>query len=155
MCACVILICLQPIFVHVNGKKMKNLSKLAKANINHQGLKSQQGVVLLEALIAILIFSMGVLAVAGLQGAMLKNTTDSKYRADASYIAQKRLATMWVDPPTADTTVTDEDVSALLPNGKLTSTYRVADGIVRIVVKWQLPGEVVHNYETNARIAGV
>ena len=37
--------------------------------------KLQKGIVLLEALIAILIFSFGILAIAGLQGAMVKNTS--------------------------------------------------------------------------------
>ena len=59
---------------------------------------AQQGVVLVEAMIAILIFSMGVLAVVGLQAAMIKNTADSKYRADAGYIAQQRIGLMWSDP---------------------------------------------------------
>ena len=46
---------------------------------------AQQGVVLLESLIAILIFSMGILALVGLQAAMISNTSNAKYRADASY----------------------------------------------------------------------
>ena len=58
---------------------------------NVQRKSTQQGVVLLEAMIAILIFSVGVLAIVGLQAAMIKNTSESKYRADASYIAQHQL----------------------------------------------------------------
>ena len=58
----------------------------------HQSVrKSQQGVVLIEAMIAILLFSLGVLAIVGLQAAMIKNVDDSKYRTEASYIAQKRI----------------------------------------------------------------
>ena len=134
---------------------MNNLSKLNNINRTKRAVNSQKGIVLLEALIALLIFSMGVLAIAGLQGAMLKNTTDSKYRSDASYIAQKRLAEMWVSPPTVDTIVTDADITSLLPGGKLSTNYRITDGIVKIIVKWTQPGETEHNYELNARIAGV
>ncbi|MBI5438475.1 MAG: hypothetical protein HY936_05950 [Nitrosomonadales bacterium] len=62
-------------------------------------LKSaQQGLVLLEAMIAILIFSMGILAIVGLQAAMIKNTADSKSRVEASYIAKQRIGLMWSDP---------------------------------------------------------
>lgn len=136
---------------------MKNLSSLTKIKLANRAFNAQKGVVLLEALIALLIFSMGVLAIAGLQGAMLKNTTDSKYRSDASYIAQKQLALLWVFPPTAN--VNDVDVTTgnatLLPSGKISTSYRTADGIARIIVKWTLPGETEHNYEMNARIAGV
>ena len=116
---------------------------------------AQAGVVLLESLIAILIFSMGILAIAGLQGVMLKNTTDSKYRADAGYIAQQQLARMWADPANIASYATDESIDTLLPNGRRVVTYRPVDGVVRIIVEWQLPGETVHNYEMNARIMGV
>jgi len=116
--------------------------------------KNQQGIVLLESLIAVLIFSMGILALVGLQGAMIKNTSDSKYRADASYIAQQKLGTMWADPANlADYSEVNKDISALLPNGKRTVTI-ASDGLVGITVTWQQPGEDVHNFTTNARITG-
>jgi type IV pilus assembly protein PilV len=89
----------------------------------------QQGVALLEALVAILLFSMGVLAVVGLQAAMIKNASDSKFRSDASYIAQQWIGKMWADPDpanvdnwTIDNTSTYYDISSYLPNGKRTVT---------------------------------
>ena len=69
-------------------------------------------------MIAILIFSMGVLAIVGLQAAMIKNTADSKYRAEASYIAQKRIGQMWADPDPilpATSGADSTDISASLP----------------------------------------
>ena len=118
-------------------------------------LSSQKGAVLLEALIAILIFSMGILAVAGLQATMVKNTSDAKYRSDAAFIAQQRLGMMWSDPENlANFVETDTDISALLPSGKRTVTLPAAGGEVQIMVTWQLPGQDVHNYTTDARIAG-
>lgn len=116
---------------------------------------AQKGAVLLEALIAILIFSMGILAVAGLQAAMVKNTSDAKYRADAAFIAQKRLGVMWADPDNlADYVEVDTDISTLLPNGKRTVTLPAAGGEVSVVVTWQAPGQDAHNFTTYARIAG-
>ncbi|OIR04947.1 hypothetical protein GALL_130370 [mine drainage metagenome] len=113
--------------------------------------KSQQGVVLLESLIAVLIFSMGILALVGLQAAMVHNTTASTYRAEASYIAQQKLGELWADPANivaADTVVSE------LPNGKSSVTLPAA-GQVMIVITWQQPGETeVHNVTTNARIMG-
>lgn len=58
---------------------------------------AQQGSTLLEALVAILIFSMGVLALVALQAVSIKNSIDAKYRADASYLANQIVAQMWVD----------------------------------------------------------
>lgn len=57
--------------------------------------KSQQGVFLLEALIAILVFSMGILAVVGLQASAIKVSTDAKYRSDASLLANELIGQMW------------------------------------------------------------
>ena len=113
--------------------------------------RSQQGVVILESLIAILIFSMGILALVGLQAAMVSNTTSSKFRADASYIAQQQLGQLWADP--ANVAASDSDVPEL-PNGRCSITL-LAAGEVQIVVTWQQPGEIeVHNVTTSARIAG-
>jgi type IV pilus assembly protein PilV len=57
----------------------------------------QHGSALLEALIAILIFSMGILALMGLQAASIKNSSDAKYRADAAYLANQIIGQVWVD----------------------------------------------------------
>jgi len=43
--------------------------------------KNQAGVMLIEALIGILIFSIGILALLGMQGAAIKNTTDANTAA--------------------------------------------------------------------------
>ena len=118
-------------------------------------LKSaQEGVVLLEAMIAILIFSVGVLAIVGLQGAMLRNTSDSKYRADASYIAQQRIGVMWADPGNlVNYLEANTDISSLLPSGRRTVTQPVVGQFV-VTVTWQLPGDVPHNLVTVANITG-
>lgn len=116
---------------------------------------NQKGVILLEALIAILIFSMGILAVVGLQAAMIKNTADSQYRAEASYIAQQALGVMWANP-TTNPSDSVTDISARLPNGTLTviSAPLVA-GQVQVIVNWQVPGDPqVHNVTVDARIVG-
>jgi type IV pilus assembly protein PilV len=108
----------------------------------------QQGVVLLEVLISILIFSMAVLAVVGLQASMVKNTTD------ASYIAQQRIGAMWADPSNADTYVeANTDISSLLPGGLRTVT-KLATGQYQITIGWQTPGESPHNYTVIATVTG-
>ena len=43
--------------------------------------RTQAGVMLIEALIGILIFSIGILALIGMQGAAIRNTTDARYRS--------------------------------------------------------------------------
>jgi type IV pilus assembly protein PilV len=55
--------------------------------------------VLLEAFIAVLLFSMGMLALVGVQASALKNTADAKHRAEAAYLASQIIAQMWVESP--------------------------------------------------------
>jgi len=57
----------------------------------------QQGMLLLEALVGILIFSIGILAMLGMQSVGMQNTIESKYRSEAAYLANQIVGTMWVD----------------------------------------------------------
>jgi len=63
--------------------------------MNPKSKTLQQGVVLLEALISILIFSFGVLAIVGLQAASVANASDSKYRSEAGFYANRLIGEMW------------------------------------------------------------
>ena len=137
------------------------------SQVSFSSESSQRGVALIEAMVAILLFSIGVLAVAGLQASMLKNTTDSKYRADASYIAQQRIGLLWADP--ANVTPADLDIAqdvTELPNGKRFVTQPSA-GHYMVIVGWTAPGEsastdstalcrmaVAHCYTVLAGVAG-
>lgn len=111
---------------------------------------NQQGMVILEALIAVLIFSLGILALVGLQAAMIKNTGASKYRLDASYIAQKRIGELWADPGNLAAYVeTDTDISSLIPGGKRTVS-QLSTTQFQITVGWTAPGEVQDTSTTTA-----
>ena len=117
---------------------------------------AQQGVILIEVLVAILIFSVGVLAIVGLQANMIQNTAEAKYRSDASYIAQVRIGQMWADPANLAAYVeTNTDISAQLPGGTRTVT-QPAPGQVTVTVTWLAPGanSTTHNFTTTARITG-
>ena len=135
-------------------KNYQKLSKIKNFNIN------QGGIVLLEALVALLIFSLGILALVGLQAAMIKNTSDNKYRADASFLAQERIGRMWANPNNlgsfscTDTAAACADVSGVLPNG--TRTVEVeARGLVTVEVSWRLPGSDAHSFTTSTYIGAL
>lgn len=124
--------------------------------MNHpsqQSQSSQQGVVIIEAMIAILIFSVGVLGIVGMQANMVKNTSESKFRSDASYIAQQQIGMLWVAPSLpADGSTTTTTLTDQLPNGELT-IIRSGDNYT-VTITWQQPGETTHNYTTIATISG-
>ena len=58
--------------------------------------RQQSGVMLLEALIAILIFSIGILGIVGMQASTIKASRDAKFRADAGLLANELIGQMWV-----------------------------------------------------------
>jgi type IV pilus assembly protein PilV len=110
---------------------------------------------LLEALIAILIFSIGILGLVAMQGNAISNVSDAKYRTDASLLANQLIAQIWVDranigsydyrsggaPPTALTSWVAQ-VNANLPQAAANPPIVAVDvptGSVDITVQWQQP----------------
>jgi type IV pilus assembly protein PilV len=62
----------------------------------------QSGASLIEVLVAILVFSLGILGAVGLQAAAIKMSTDAQQRAEATFLADQLLARMLIaDPATA------------------------------------------------------
>ncbi len=127
----------------------------------HSRLSTQRGIVLVEGMIAILIFSIGILGIVGLQAAMAKSTGDAKYRAEASFIAQQRLSAIRVDLDNAANYMENENVitaESRLPNGTRTTLRNSPQcGVIDpfafcVVVRWQLPGDDPHNVIAVARI---
>lgn len=57
----------------------------------------QQGVVLLEALIGILIFSLGVLALVAMQAVSVSTVSNARYRTEAAFLANEIISEIWVD----------------------------------------------------------
>lgn len=107
----------------------------------------QQGVVILETMVAILIFSLAVLALVGLQASMIKNTSDAKYRADASFLAQNKIAERWGD--STKLAAGESGVTNELPGGRFSVSIPV-NGQFTVRVGWTLPGEAVPANDTTA-----
>lgn len=71
-------------------------------------LHHQHGVMLLEALIGLMIFSIGILAMIGMQAAAFSAAADAKFRADAAAHANDIVSKIWmgVDRASAGNTIT-------------------------------------------------
>jgi type IV pilus assembly protein PilV len=63
----------------------------------------QHGFLMLEALIAILLFSVGILAVVAMQGTSIATVTQSKVRSDASFLADQVIGQIWANRANAAT----------------------------------------------------
>lgn len=119
-------------------------------------MKSQGGVMLIEALIGILIFSIGILALIGMQATAIKNTTDARYRSEASFLANQLVGKMWVDRTNlnlytaagyAPRDAWVNTVASTLPGIDVANNVRVptvavgAGNEVTVTIQWQQPGE--------------
>ena len=98
----------------------------------------QQGSVLLEALISILIFSIGILGLVAMQAAAIKNSIDAKYRSDASYLANQIISQMWVDRANIDSYAHYPTGTPCTFSGSASSNARVTSWAAQAVAL--LPG---------------
>lgn len=78
-------------------------------NIMKRTRIQQAGSVILEALIAILIFSIGILALVGMQAVAISHVADAKYRSTAGFLANQIVGTIW-----ATRAVTTNAVNAMV-----------------------------------------
>ena len=124
---------------------------------------AQRGILLLEALIAILIISFGVLGLVGLWANSVKNASEAKYRSDASFLANEMIAQLWLARPLAAGCSAPANwtarLAATLPAGGgtvcVTPDPEVGGQVeATVVVNWQLPGHDAHTFKSVARING-
>jgi len=125
---------------------------------------ANRGFMLIEALVAMLIFAFGVLGVVGLQVAMTKAQTQSKFRADASQLAQQLIGAMWSDVTNLPSYATAScsgyarcnewatRVASALPNGAAAVDLSASPEVV-ITITWAPPNEQTHTYTTMSAIA--
>lgn len=125
----------------------------------------QQGMMLIEVLVSILIFSIGVLALVGLQARMTAAQSDAKYRADASYLANEVVGLMWSDLShvanyngvacTSNTRCSDwqAKVTNALPNGSGSIVVDATTQMVTVTVTWQHGSDDPHTYSTRTRLS--
>jgi type IV pilus assembly protein PilV len=79
---------------------------------------------LIEALVGILIFSVGILALMGLQAVSIKNTIESKYRTEASFLANEIIGAMWVDLGTGGANLDNYDTSGACASNTACQAWR-------------------------------
>lgn len=111
---------------------------------------------LLEGLIAVLIFSLGILAIVGMQAAAVKASSDAKYRSDAGLLANQLIGTMWVSDRTTPTLQANfnapngasyltwsAEVQNTLPGAAANLPNVVVDnaGVVTVTIYWLAPNE--------------
>lgn len=90
----------------------------------------QSGFTLIEVMVAILVFSLGILGAVSLQASAIRMSTDAQQRAEATFLADQLLARMLIaDPATAAT-------FAHHPNGTTPCAPTGAASTNAVVTEW-------------------
>lgn len=61
---------------------------------------SSRGFTLIEVMVALVVFSLGVLGLVGLQGGAVRFSSDARQRADATFLADQLMARALISDPT-------------------------------------------------------
>ncbi|MPM91776.1 hypothetical protein SDC9_138910 [bioreactor metagenome] len=104
----------------------------------------QQGAALIETLVAVLLFSIGVLGLLGLQTQAIGMATEADDRNRAALLADDAIASMWqfnsITLNAATLKAWNDTVSEQLPNG--IGTITAVSGVNRtadVVITWNQP----------------
>ena len=126
--------------------------------------RGHKGFSLIEVLVGILIFAVGVLGIVGLQVSMTRAQTASKFRGDAAYLANELLGLMWSDMPNigkySSTQCSNHPPCAawaaktttLLPGATTDIQITSATGAVDIAIVWTVPSEGSHTDQTSSTV---
>lgn len=140
-------------------------------------MRSARGFSLVEVMVAVVVFSLGVLGLVRLQATAVKLSTDARQRAEATFLADQLLARMLIsDPATAtsfahrpgggscaptgadstNATVTDwlSQVSATFPSAGSDAQQVIVNGSdVTVRLCWQNgPNDTAHSFEVTNRV---
>lgn len=134
---------------------------------------SERGVTLIDALVALLLFSLGILGLMGAQSAAIQTASQSRYRAIAAVQAETLVSRMWLSDRTAATlqasfaggssgskgsgssggtgyTVWKEGLDdSGLPNVSATVSFATVNSssLATVQISWTAPGETTaHTY---------
>ena len=119
----------------------------ARNNTVYRNIPNKQaGSSLLEALVAIVLFSVGLIGLISVQGRAVSLSADAKYRADAAFLANQIAGQMQSDTSTlssineeSSTTLSawQADVAQALPQGS--GSVAVAAPNVTVQINWTPP----------------
>ena len=113
--------------------------------------KVQNGYLLVEVLVSILLFSLGLLGLVGVQATSIATVAEARLRSDAVLAANEVVGRMWVDRTNLATYAGTTSLAGL-PGGQ--RVVAVNNAVVTVTVTWRPPGQSAdRRYVTLATLA--
>lgn len=114
---------------------------------------AQRGMSLIEVLVSLVIFSIGLLGMVGLQARATQFSVDAEDRTRAALLANELVSAMWAAGTTSETALNQSFVAKWkkrladpaaggLPDGDSKVSAPDADGIVEIRIEWRAPSKL-------------
>jgi type IV pilus assembly protein PilV len=152
---------------------LNRIHSRASGSSTHRSRRSG-GFALIEVLVAVLLFAIGILGLVGLQASMMHAQTNAKVRADAANLADELNALIWSDLRNIAQYKAGNcagnvrcngwltKLGAVLPGGTLTDLSfdeTIVDqtdknfGLVTVTLSWTLPNGGAHKYTSVFNVA--
>lgn len=126
----------------------------------------QRGTTLIESLVGILIFSIGIVGNLGLMAQMTRAQGGAQFKSQASMLSAEIVAVMWADSGANQVRYTTpgtciahdrcnewtQKVARSLPGGT-GAVQALGGGAVNVTIGWKIPGDGEHSYAVQTTIA--
>lgn len=117
----------------------------------------------MESMVAVLIFSVGIVGNLGLMAQMTRAQGAAQWKSQASMLSSEIVAVMWADSEANLIGYTSscssqrcvewkQKVAGSLPGG-MGTVESLGSGIVKVGIEWTVPGEGSHSYAVQTTIA--
>ena len=113
---------------------------------------AQQGSMLIEVLVSVLLLSVSVLGLVRVLGNSMQDSGELEYRSVAATVADETIGRMWVaDRANLEALEVEAQAVPNLPNGM--QSIAVVGNIVTVTVSWQAPDSAVRSHQVVATLA--
>lgn len=125
-----------------------------------------RGFAMVEVIVGMLLFSVGILGLVSLLGTMTTAQSSSMFRSEAAALSGELIGNMWADSSTNRLSYVSgstacsyapcaqwiEKVSTRLPRGSADIAIDATTGVTTISISWVVPAEGEHTYVTSTSI---
>lgn len=139
------------------------LDPVLKNTAMKKTVSSQQGMALIEVLVAVLLVSLGMLGLVGLQNASVAMLSDTRYRVEAAALTDDLMSRIWIETNNSTLPAYVNDATALpadwllkvnrLPGAAAHPPLIEANAnVIVLTIRWQPPNGFLSSHRVVAAV---